>query len=195
MESKSLIPIEGFPRGSAGPDDVERIEAFVGQRLADDFLQLLDVHDGAEGWVGDSYVSLWPADEIVAHNKTLETHDYAPGLLLFGTDGGGEAYAIDFASDGHVVSVPMVGLCRDLVIEVGANVLEWLADLQGTSRSPPESPQAPRMNLMEIHPVILGGDPTDSANKALVPLSDLLVAAAWWNARIKSLRDGLPNRT
>ena len=51
------------------------------------------------------------------------------------------------------------------------------------------------MNLMEIHPVILGGDPTDSANKALVPLSDLLVAAAWWNARIKSLRDGLPNRT
>jgi hypothetical protein len=48
---------------------------------------------------------------------------------------------------------------------------------------------APRgMELFEIQPIILGGSPTDPANKTWLTRSQHIEAVRWWNATLKRLR-------
>lgn len=56
--------------------------------------------------------------------------EHAPGLLLFGSDGGGEALAFDTACEGlPVVSVPFVGMDRDLTRTLAASFDELLVSM------------------------------------------------------------------
>lgn len=45
-----------------------------------------------------------------------------------------------------------------------------------------------RIEIFEIHPVILGGDPTDSANKTLLTRAEHIEAVHYWNAVIQEVR-------
>jgi hypothetical protein len=47
--------------------------------------------NGGEGSVGDTYVILWRIEELIEMSKAYDVAEYAPGLFLFGSDGGGEA--------------------------------------------------------------------------------------------------------
>jgi hypothetical protein len=54
---------------------------------------------------------LWAAEELGRLNKAYEVQTYAPGLVLFGSDGGGEAYGFDLRGDARtIVEVPFVGM-------------------------------------------------------------------------------------
>jgi hypothetical protein len=54
---------------------------------------------------------LWKAEELEPLNAGYEVARFAPGLFLFGSDGGGEAYAFDTqASPWTVIQVPFVGM-------------------------------------------------------------------------------------
>jgi len=48
--------------------------------------------------------------ELLRLNQAYEVAEYAPALFLFGSNGGGEAYAFDRASKGAIVAVPFVGM-------------------------------------------------------------------------------------
>ena len=50
----------------------------------------------------------WPFEELVRYNVEYEVPKYAPGYFGFGTDGGGEMYAL--ASNGAVVNIPFIGM-------------------------------------------------------------------------------------
>jgi len=55
-------------------------------------------------------------------NKSYGVNDYAPGLFLFGSDGGGEAFAFDARSDAKpIVSVPFIGMELKLARPVASN--------------------------------------------------------------------------
>jgi hypothetical protein len=43
--------------------------------------------------------------------------------------------------------------------------------------------------IFEITPVILGGSPTDPANKTLLTRADHIKAVVYWNKVVKELRD------
>ena len=74
-----------------------------------DFLQFTN---GGEGFIeSGSYAALWRVEEICLFNKEYEVSDYAPGLLLFGTNGGGECFGFDYRSpDRVIVQVPAIGM-------------------------------------------------------------------------------------
>lgn len=94
--------------------DVNRlveVEKFFGHPLPLDYRCFMTEQDGGEGFVGDQYLVLWRASELVEFNCEYETAKYAPGLILFGSDGGGEAFAFDTRySSVKIVMVPFIGL-------------------------------------------------------------------------------------
>jgi hypothetical protein len=92
----------------------------LGIKLPSEYVQFVKKSNGTEGFVGeDSYLMMWPVEELPAMNVSYEVQEYAPGLLLFGSDGGGEAYAFDLREERQpIVRVPFVGLSLDDVIPV-----------------------------------------------------------------------------
>lgn len=48
--------------------------------------------------------------------------------------------------------------------------------------------------IFEVHPVILGGSPSDASNKMVLTREKHIEAVRYWNKVIKELRDGDFNR-
>lgn len=83
----------------------------LGHSLPTDYMQFLRKHNGGEGFVGDNYLVLWKAEDLSAFNREYEVDQYAPSLLLFGSNGGGEGYGFDTRSaDMPIVRVPFIGM-------------------------------------------------------------------------------------
>lgn len=104
-----IWPDGGDP--GADPRDLASAEAELGFRLPDDHRAILLAADGGEGWVGDHYLVLWRASELAGFNRDYELSSYAPGLIAFAGDGGGELFAYDARIDPpSVVVVPAIGM-------------------------------------------------------------------------------------
>lgn len=88
------------------------IETKLGKTLPADYKELLEISNGGEGSLGKEYLMIWAVEELVEYNQQYEVEKYAPGWLVFGSNGGGEAYAFDYRSGqfGGVVKVPFVGM-------------------------------------------------------------------------------------
>ena len=57
---------------------------------------------------------LWRAEELIEVNRGYNVAEFFPNLFLFGTDGGGEAYAFDVSGNGATVfEVPFIGMPSD----------------------------------------------------------------------------------
>jgi hypothetical protein len=83
----------------------------VGHLLPQDYVQFFLAHNGWEGFVGDNYLILWKTEELSTFNREYEVDQYAPGLVLFGSNGCGEGYAFDTRSaDMPIVRVPFIGM-------------------------------------------------------------------------------------
>jgi len=75
------------------------------------YLRALATANGGQGFIGNRFVNLWPVEEIVERNKHYQVVEYAPELLLIGSNGGGVAYAFDTSqSDESIYEVPFIGL-------------------------------------------------------------------------------------
>lgn len=106
-------------------------EREAGFQLPGDYVRFLQETNGGEGFVGpNAYVILWRVEELLQMNKAYEVAEYAPGLFLFGSDGGGEAFAFDRRFDSEsIVSVPFVGMDLALVRPQAANFQEFMERL------------------------------------------------------------------
>jgi hypothetical protein len=81
-----------------------------------DYLGFLRGGNGGEGFIGRSYVMLWRVEELQRLNIGYEAHRYAPGLLLIGSSGAGDAFAYDKRrKPWRLVRVPFVGMDLCLV--------------------------------------------------------------------------------
>ena len=98
-----------------------------------DYLDFMATHQlGGEGWLGDGdYLILWAIEDLGRLNKDYEVDVYAPGLVVFGSSGGGEAYAFDTRrSPWPVVEAPFVGLSLDLIVPISPTFTGFLMELQ-----------------------------------------------------------------
>lgn len=76
-----------------------------------DYKEFLEKINGGEGFIGENYLILWTAEELAQFNRDYQVEDYAPGLILFGSDGGGEGYAFDTRiAPMSIVQVPFIGM-------------------------------------------------------------------------------------
>jgi len=83
-------------------------------KLPQPYLDLLALSNGGEGdlAVEPGWISLWPVENVVAHNQGYEVGRYAPGFWGFGSNGGGELLAFDYRSGPPhpIVAIPFVPL-------------------------------------------------------------------------------------
>jgi SMI1 / KNR4 family (SUKH-1) len=184
--------------GNASRDDIERAETALDVRFPKDLAEFFEEFDGAEGWVANAYLAMWPVGELVALNRVARISEFCPRLVVFATDGGGEGYGLD-ARSGSLVRVPLIGISWELAEQVGSTFhefLDWLVEHNPLSGPRPSlDPAKAGLIVHELTPVILGGNPTDPANKAVVPLHDYVRLVAWWNERVNNARDPFPSET
>jgi len=95
----------------AATEAIRDAEAQLGVSLPSEYTLFLETMNGGEGFLGDNYLILWSVDELARCNAEMEVSRYAPGLLLFGTDGGGETFGFDSRSpDFRIVMMPAIGM-------------------------------------------------------------------------------------
>ena len=90
---------------------IENVEKHFGCLLPQQYKSFMSTHDGGEGFIGARYLILWRIGKLIEFNRDYEAAKYAPGFLLFGSSGGGEAFAFDMTrSDMKIRMVPFIGL-------------------------------------------------------------------------------------
>jgi len=98
--------------------------------LPDDYLEFLKLSNGAAGTLPNSYhLILWPAERLVERNRAYEVQEYAPGIFIFGSSGGGEAYGFDARSSMDVIQVPFVGMDLSDVEHLAPSFTQFLISL------------------------------------------------------------------
>ena len=81
------------------------------------YVEFLRESDGAEGMLGESYLAIWSSSQLLKRNEEYGVAEFAPHLFLFGSDGGGEAYAFDTrANPIAIVRVPFVGFDEETML-------------------------------------------------------------------------------
>jgi hypothetical protein len=109
-------------------------EAQLGVRFPGDYVEFLKSTNGGEGFVGKEYVVLWGIEELASMNQSYEVQEYVPGLLIFGSSGGGEAYGFDTRTPRWpIVRVSFVGMEWDLADLLGVSFRQFLEHLHGTT--------------------------------------------------------------
>ena len=99
--------------------------------LPADYLEFAELHGGKEQFIGEEYLSLWEPDELAALNESYEVEKSAPGLLVFASNGGGEAYGFDTRRPTWpVVMIPFIGMEWKVAIPVGNSFSDFLQRLQ-----------------------------------------------------------------
>jgi hypothetical protein len=54
------------------------------------------------------YFQLWDESELEAFNREYQVPEYASGFFGFGSDGGGEMFALD--REGKIYAIPFIGM-------------------------------------------------------------------------------------
>lgn len=134
MEQSIKKLLSDFSFGEGASKDV--LSQLEGLCLPEDYLSLFTELDGGEGFVGEEYLILWKAEELIIFNKEYEVDQYAPGIFLFGSNGGGEGFGFDTRSNPYkVVEMPFIGMDLKYATPVAdsfTHLLERMRDSNGS---------------------------------------------------------------
>jgi hypothetical protein len=116
----------------ASDETLKAAERALQVELPSDYNEFLRASNGGEGFLGQNYIALWRVEELKERNDGYGVEQFAPGLILFGSDGGGEAYAFDTrANPWVVVQVPFIGMGDpSLTIALGRSFSEFLQNAE-----------------------------------------------------------------
>ena len=114
----------------ASEQSIANAEARLGVVFPPDYRRFLRWSEGGEGHVGDEYLSLWDLGDILADSNGLDYQvaTSMPGIVPIGTDGGGEAYGLDYRKDQtkpHLIRVGLGVLDFDEMIVLGPTLCDW----------------------------------------------------------------------
>jgi hypothetical protein len=150
------------------------------QALPQDYLAAVAEFGGREGFLGQTYLRLYRLQELVALNLAYELPALVPEVIVFGSNGGGEAFAFSIGEPA-VVQVPFLPLASEYIERRAADFTEFLRSLAASGASSPHEARAIGMEVHAKHPVCLGGSPTDPANQVLVPAAKHAEVCRFWN--------------
>jgi hypothetical protein len=193
--------IDGFVREhGASPSELRETVASLTFTLPDDYLELQGYANGAEGFVGAAYLHLYPITELALLNKAYGVAEFAPGLWIFGSSGGGEAFAFDTNGDSvSIIQVPFIPMDTQYAIKHGTTLWDLMKSLAEKSGEPISSkpyrvnPSAVRKEVHDVLPIVFGGNPTDPKNKILLEPIQYAEYVVWWNRRYRQIRGQLTN--
>jgi hypothetical protein len=115
--------------------EIRQAEGALSVKFPDDYVDFLKMANGAVGDIGPlEYVSLWDLNELLRRNSSLGVPAKSPGLVLFGSDGSGEAYGFDMRPDKPlVVQIPFIPLDWEDALPKGTTFSAFLKLLYETS--------------------------------------------------------------
>lgn len=120
----------------ASAESLKHLKAIEGVDLPDDYRSFLADSNGGEGFIGSEYLILWKAEELEQFNRAYEVETYAPGLFLFGSNGGGEGFGFDTRSTPYqVVQVPFIGMDLKHATQVADSFLDLLEKMSRSDGS------------------------------------------------------------
>jgi hypothetical protein len=80
----------------ATAEALKAVEAMLVIEFPDQYKDFLLLSNGSEGSIGEnSYLVIWPIEEIVKRNDGYAVSEFVPELVYFGSNGGGSAFAFD----------------------------------------------------------------------------------------------------
>lgn len=97
-------------------EDITEINGIV---LPESYIDFMKEHNGGEGDIGETWLVLYPMEELQEINDEFEISELLPGHIIIGSNGGGELYGIDAAGNFINVSAVMAEedvtvLCNDM---------------------------------------------------------------------------------
>jgi hypothetical protein len=102
------------PNAPASSEALAALRAALPKPLPEGYVAFLQRTNGGEGFLGERYLRLWRAEELIEVNRGYNVAEFFPNLFLIGTDGGGEAYGFDVSgNDATVFEVPFIGMPSD----------------------------------------------------------------------------------
>jgi hypothetical protein len=160
--------------------------------LPADYLQLIEAIGPGEGFVGARYLRLYPLEELTAANVAYAVPVYLPGYQIFGSDGCGVAFLFELATrSGQVIEQPFIPLDPEYTAARHPSFWAFLEQFTAVPVGVPPPIANPRTRGLEVHerhPVVLGGDPTDPANKVLLPPTTHAEACTFFNHVFQRVR-------
>jgi SMI1 / KNR4 family (SUKH-1) len=115
-------------RAGADRSKIDDVEKALGLSLPEDYKMFLSKTNGIEGFAAsESYVLLWPLEEIAELNEAYSVSEFVRDLILLGTDGGDTGYGY-LRSDGRAefVRVPLIGMSLDSAEPMGESFFEFV---------------------------------------------------------------------
>lgn len=100
---------------------IEKINEVV---LPKDYVAFVKIHNGGEGDIGETWLILYPLEELQEINDDYEIEEFLPGHIIIGSNGGGELYGID--NKGNYFNVP--ALIDEEDISLLGTDMEFLPD-------------------------------------------------------------------
>ncbi len=74
-----------------------------------DYKSFLQFTNGLEGETESNYLVLWSAEELLELNQAYNVREFAPNIIIWGSDGAEDAYAFETSSR-DVVKLPFIGM-------------------------------------------------------------------------------------
>ena len=113
----------------ASPTALASVQAELGVTFPDDYVEFLLTSNGADGTVGDGYLMLYRLEDVQKLTETWWEGDDAgrARFVLFGSDGGGEAYVFDKTSaPTRIVMVPFASADPEDEVDCGTSFSAFL---------------------------------------------------------------------
>jgi hypothetical protein len=111
----------------APEETISMFQTAFGKKVPEDYIEFMRETNGAEGTVGDSYIQIWPVENILSLNKEYRSDEFTPGLLIFASDGGDTAYAFDARStEVNIAEFPFVSIDSEDIRKRANNFTEFL---------------------------------------------------------------------
>ncbi len=148
--------------------------------LPDDYVNAVQELGGREGYLGTEYLRLHRLDELAALNTAYGIPDAVPEIIMFGSDGGLEAFAFTL-DEMAVVKIPFIPLLLENTLVQAPSFADFIGQLHSTGPSLNADPATLGMQIHCKQPIALGGDPVAQENRVLVPLPKHAEIVQFWN--------------
>jgi hypothetical protein len=145
-----------------------------------DCSEIIQTYGGREGFLSDTYLRLFRWEELWALNEAFEINENAPELVIFGSNGYGDAFCFSRNSP-QILQVPFIPLALEHAEVVGRTFASFFQSLK-TDCDYAESSPLMGMEMHLIQPLVFGGHPTENKNRVLVPVEKYPEITSFWNA-------------
>ena len=124
--------LDEFEGNEGAPlDAIVKLEEKFNRKLPVELREILLEADGIGGVIGGHELQIWSVDEIIVHNRANRVQEHCPEFLVFGSDGGGETYCLDYrTAPPSVVLVGAIGFDYKSAIPLGADFISFLERLK-----------------------------------------------------------------